>query len=41
MAKTWRLMLHTLYYTYIAPNYKTMFFAEQGNYTRLYMLESI
>ena len=31
----------THYTTHVAPNYKTIFFAEQGNHTHRYMLESI
>ena len=31
----WRLMLHTHYSTYVAPNYKTIFFIKKGNHTHL------
>ena len=41
MGPMWRLMLHTLYYTFVAPNCNTIFFAELGHRTHRYMLEPI
>ena len=31
----------THYTTHVAPNYKTIFFAERGNHTHRYMLDTI
>ena len=41
MRQMWRLMLHTHDTTHVTPNYKTIFFIEQGNDRHQYMLEPI
>ena len=40
MGEMWRLTLIN-YTTHVAPNYKTIFLAEWGNRTHLYMLEPV